>query len=255
MSFISGKLEALKMRRKSAAFGITYLYSRDFHIPGRLKINGRRRELKFHDKDSRAFVYEFSEICIHDCYRLQQLKEKLPQVRSIVDIGANQGIFLVAARQKFADAAIYAYEPNPHIFGNLSFNAANLDASVYMEAATREDCAMELSFGESDLHTTARASLQGKTRGTAFRKIVELAGGQIDILKMDCEGGEWDLFEDTASWQHVRSLAMEYHLWARPGSTDRDIKDILDRLGFGIIHDDPLSEQFGLITAIKKAGH
>lgn len=253
MSFISGKIEGLKLRRKSAAFGITYLYTKDFHIPDKLKINGRRKELKFNQKDSDAFIYEFSEICIHDCYRLQQLRKRLPQVRSVVDIGANQGIFLVAARQTFPGAAIYAYEPNPHIYGNLSFNAASLEAAAYMEAVTREDCTMELSFGETDLHTTARANPQGSSRGTAFRKIVERAGGRIDILKLDCEGGEWDLFEDTGTWQHIGGLSMEYHLWAKPGSTDKDIKAILERLGFEIVFHNPLSDRFGLITAVKKA--
>lgn len=113
---------------------------------------------------------------------------------------------------------------------------------------------MELTFGETDLHTTAKASPQGTTRGTAFRKVLELAGGHIDILKLDCEGGEWELFEDTATWKGVRSVTMEYHLWAKPGSTDKDVRDILERLGFGIVFHNPLSHRFGLITAIKKAG-
>lgn len=252
MSFIRGKIEGFRMRLKSASLGITYLTTKDFHIPDKLKINGRRREFKFNHKESDAFVYEFSEICIRDCYQLLPLKDRLKDVRTIVDIGANQGIFLVAARQNFPKAAIFAYEPNPNIYGNLSFNAASLESKPFLEAVTKEDCSIELSFGETDLHTTAKAAPGGNTKGTAFSKIIQQAGGTIDILKMDCEGGEWDLFEDVDSWRNVNSITMEYHLWAKPGYTEDNVKEILQGLGFEIIFHNALSDRFGLITAIKK---
>ncbi len=252
MSFIRGKIEGFRNRLKCWSLGIVYLTSKGFRIPRKLWINGAFRELLFNNPETNAFVYEFSQICIHDCYQLKLLKKELRQVDTVVDIGANQGIFLVTARKNFSRALLHAYEPNPNIYGNLSSNAGALGASAFLEAVTKEDGNVELNFGESDLHTTARPSSVGNSKGTALKRVIERAGGKIDILKMDCEGGEWELFEDIDSWRHIKSLTMEYHLWAKKEFSEKDVKEMLGRLGFEIISHDPLSEQFGLITAIRR---
>jgi len=82
--------------------------------------------------------------------------------------------------------------------------------------------------------------------------VIERLGGKIDILKIDCEGAEWELFEDAASWQKVNSVTMEYHLWARPGSSVEDVKEKFNELGFRVISHSPISDKFGLITTIRK---
>ena len=55
------------------------------------------------------------------------------------------------------------------------------------------------------------------------------------MLKLDCEGGEWSLFEDVESWKRIEALTMEYHLWAKPGSTLDDLRHKLSELGFEIL--------------------
>jgi FkbM family methyltransferase len=179
------------------------------------------------------------------------LKDRLGDVGSIVDIGANQGLFMVAARNRFPQADIAAYEPNPHIREVVSWNAESLGIHFFQEAVTKEDGLMDLCFSDSDLHTTARISSTGAVTGTAFRKVIERAGGRIDILKVDCEGGEWDMFDDEGAWSRVRGLTMEYHLWAKEGSTAANIKNILEKLGFTILSLDELSDRYGLVTAVK----
>jgi len=239
------------MRVRCYAYGIFYLRNKDFAIPSSLRINGHKKAVKFIDRSSSAFLYEFTEICLHDCYRLGALKAQLDKVNVVVDIGANQGLFTIAARKHFAKAAITCYEPNQALAPVLGANAAALDARVYYEAVVKEDCKVSLSFGETDLHTVAKPDQTGDTTGVAFQKIVERAGGSIDILKMDCEGGEWDILEDSASWTNIRSVTMEYHLWARPGSSIAEVKQSLNKLGFRIISHSPLNKEFGLLAAIK----
>ncbi len=251
MSFLQQKLGGIKRRWKCLSYGIVYGKSADFRIPGQLKVNGRKREILFNEPDSGAFRYEFTEICLNDCYQLEKLKGRLPYVRTIVDVGANQGLFLIAARKKFPAASINAYEPNPRIKDLLSKNAKALEVTAHFEAVTLNDCQVDLKFAESDLHTIAEPFPGGQISGIAFKKVIKGAGGEIDILKIDCEGGEWDLFEDKESWSQIKGLTMEYHLWARKGSTEKDVRDILHGLGFQILSQDQLSDKFGLITAFK----
>lgn len=252
MSFIKQKINGVKKRLQFLSYGIVYFKLKNFIFPKRILINGKMCKLLFNNSDSSTFLYEFNEICINDCYKLQGLKKRLGNVHTIVDIGANQGLFLLAARNLFRKSSTFGYEPNWQIEKTLLHNAKALNATVFFEAVTKEDGKVNLFFGETDLHTIAEISFDGNTPATAFHKVIERAGGQIDILKMDCEGGEWDIFEDTDSWKHVNSLTMEYHLWAKEGSTQNDIVAILERLGFKIITLTALSDKFGLLTAIKK---
>ena len=67
----------------------------------------------------------------------------------------------------------------------------------------------------------------------AFEELVTAERQEIDLLKIDCEGAEWDIFEDAAPFQKVRMIRMEYHLV--DGKTLEDLKKAADRIGFEIV--------------------
>ena len=89
--------------------------------------------------------------------------------------------------------------------------------------------------------------------------MLERAGGTIDILKLDCEGAEWGLFSAPTLWHNVRWLTMEYHLWAKKGSTHDDMPGVVQRLGFEVLSQAP-DQQWGVaahakaLLAIRDAG-
>ena len=125
----------------------------------------------------------------------------MKSVKRVLDIGANQGLFALAARRQFPSAEIVCYEPNEQLATVLDHNSDQLNAKVWYEAVTREDCKVELEIGETDLQNTTKVSSNGEINGVAFKKAIERAGGTIDLLKLHCEGGEWELFEDEKSWE------------------------------------------------------
>jgi FkbM family methyltransferase len=253
MGFLAKKLSGFRNRWKSLTYGILYFTSGDFSIPEKLLVNGKRKQLRFHNANSNEFRYEFTEICLNDCYHLRDLKKRIKNVNTILDIGANQGLFILAARQIFPKASIAGYEPNPELKELLSFNGHSLDAVVYFEAVTRQPGLVTLEFGHSDLHTKTLISDTGEIIATPLSKAIERAGGSIDILKMDCEGAEWLLLEDVDSWKKVKSVTMEYHLWAKQGSTFDEVVNTLNKLGFEVLIKNPINDQFGLLTAMKRA--
>jgi FkbM family methyltransferase len=228
-----------------------YFWNSQFAIPELLKINGKMKQLKFIDVADGSFVSEFTQICLYDCYHLADLEEKLNKVETIIDIGANQGLFLIAARQLFPGARITCYEPNRNLESSLRHNATQLNATVFYEAVMKEDCWVKLNFSDSDLATSAFKSDDGTVQGTAFQKVIERVG-EVDILKMDCEGAEWELLENADAWGNVHSLALEYHLWAKPEMNIDGLFKLLANINFKVIYHTLLTADQGLVIAINK---
>lgn len=247
MNFFQNKIDGIKRRIRSKKYGMFYWRNRAYAIPEVIKVNGKKRRLKVHNMN----IIEFTGICINDCYRLSYLKKKLGSVNTIVDVGANQGMFIIPARQFFATATIHCYEPNPKLLNTLTFNAQQLNATPYFEAVMQEDCKVDLHFDDSDLATIASESISGIVKGSSLKTIINRIGA-IDILKLDCEGSEWGLLADTESWKQVKSLTMEYHLWGKANSKVADIFTLLNNINFDLIHHTVYNSQQGLMVAINK---
>lgn len=247
MNFIQNKLNGINRRINSMKYGMFYWRNVDYKIPEILTINGTKKKFRVEGMN----INEFTGICINDCYHLGYFKKKLGIVNTIVDVGANSGMFTIAARQLFPDAKIHCYEPNPHLAETLNFNTKQLDAVPYMEAVMQHDCKVNLNFTESDLATTASETEGGNVKGSSLATIIKRIGA-IDILKLDCEGTEFGILEDLKSWKHIKSLSMEYHLWGKPGSKVEDIFHLLDAVNFKLIHHTVYNAQQGLMVAINK---
>ena len=69
--------------------------------------------------------------------------------------------------------------------------------------------------------------------------------GEVDLVKLDCEGAEWEILEDDAAWRSVRNLAMEFHLWA--GYTVEELRSRITQLGFRISYLKMTGPNFGLL--------
>lgn len=63
--------------------------------------------------------------------------------------------------------------------------------------------------------------------------MIDRIGGRIDLLKIDCEGAEWDIFEQHDAFRNVHQIRMEYHLLE--GRDLARFEDTVGELGFRII--------------------
>jgi FkbM family methyltransferase len=151
-----------------------------------------------------------------------------------VDIGANVGLFSMLARHRFPAATIHAYEPDPSV---LEFTERNLSAtgvSLYREGvASRDGQGEVVSLGSTRLNQINPVE-DGSVRLTRLETVVARIGGEIDLLKLDCEGFEWDIFREEAAFAHVRTIRMEYHLI--DGHTLDDLFAVTSKLGFRRTH-------------------
>ena len=124
-------------------------------------------------------------------------------VKTVLDIGANVGVTALYFSQIFPNARIYAFEPAPDNFAVLAKNVANCGRiRAFNFALGAADATLELyasdnpiNFGGYSLHaagsdTAKKISIPVKSVASVLK---DLAIGNLDVIKIDTEGAEWDI--------------------------------------------------------------
>ncbi len=157
-------------------------------------------------------------------------------VHTVADIGANIGLFSMAARGYFPTARIHSYEPNPRVLEHSSKNAAAAEFTLFAEAvgARAGYVSIDESGGSNQARTIAASKSGHRIPQVSLSTVVERLGGRIDFAKIDSEGAEWELLADPTAWPAIKNIRMEYHLWGRRVFTD--VEQSLGRIGFQIHH-------------------
>lgn len=126
----------------------------------------------------------------------------------ILDIGAHVGMF--SRRHLNKAKHIYAVEPDPMFLKQLEkvdkYNFSVIPVGVAAEDGT------SLIQSDGSAHTIGEGDTEIATM--SFSNLVAVMG-QIDFLKIDCEGAEYDIFtEDNIQWikDNVKKIAGEFHI-------------------------------------------
>ena len=145
---------------------------------------------------------------------------------TIVDVGANIGMVSIFYANRYPNARIVAVEAEPsnfeillqnvkHYSNILPFHAAlwDRDGQVSLIApGGNEDTAFKVGFA-------VHAGEGVPVRAITVRTLMKEAGiSSIDLLKIDIEGAEKEVFETASDWiDNVRCLAIELHDRFKPG--------------------------------------
>ena len=129
------------------------------------------------------------------CDELARLVAALPgDTTSILDVGANCGVFAGMCRKRFPNATIYCMEPQAELMPYIKRNCR--DAVIWTCAAGAADCCGMLWTGHVSKQSSSffSDSVYGgiKTgRKVPVSRIDDLLHGQgVDVIKMDIQGGE-----------------------------------------------------------------
>lgn len=238
-------LRNVRMRRNARRFGVRFRRCASFELPSLVRIGGS--SLRLSSLAEHGTTVDFMVCFLEDEYGLSSTKG---DVRTIVDIGANMGFFSLAARQYFPRATIHAYEPNSEASGHLAINGSQAGVVVFPEAVGKEDGLVFLDCsGDSNQGRTTPFGSGVPTPQVKLSTVVERLGGSIDLAKIDCEGAEWDLFEEREAWNLIKKLRLEYHLWSKRSYSD--VQSALNGLNFEIIHHNPAGE-WGTVWATNR---
>ena len=186
------------------------------------------------------------------------------QVRRVVDVGAHIGTWSAWVRHQAPEALIVAVEPDADNFALLR---ENLDgqAILHQAAVTYQpgDLVMVRCTGNTGGHTLSPAGQVPRREGepgfttaepyTGARVTLEtlLDGqGDWDVLKLDCEGGEWDILAHAqpATLQRFTWIVGEYHTdMMPPGAAIR-------AEGFDPVRLEPTAANLGLFVLRRMNG-
>lgn len=229
-----------KIRAKK--LGIKFNRVASFQLPQQLIVQGKRHQVNV--PSEKGMNGEFIEVLLDDCYGVEQLSESL---MTIIDVGANVGLFPIATRNRFPQAVIHAYEPHPYLENYLTHQSKIANFIYFMEAVGDRNGKVVLDIREVSRKTRSTVSESGDIPMVSFRRAIERIGGSVDLAKVDCEGAEWLLFKDTEIWQFVENLSLEYHLGS--GHTHAETRQVIQNLGFRIGKQIPIDKWYGSILA------
>ncbi len=211
-------------------------------MPSRIRVV--KEKVALHYLDEAGVGPDFIECFIYNVYGLGHA---LGSVRTILDIGANVGFFSLAARGYYPEAIIHAYEPNPRIQAVLRANIDKLSIKAYPEAVGGRTG--QVTLNDASVSNMARTCPSGDGSGSiaqiSLDSAIKRLGGSVDLLKMDCEGAEWEMFCLVDCWDSIKNVRMEYHLYN--GESVGQVVKALSGLGFRIIRLKPRRNNMGII--------
>jgi FkbM family methyltransferase len=213
--------------------------------------------------DSAAEAKVFWHIFVRGCYRLPAV------CNTILDCGANVGIFSIWAASQRPSARIVALEPFADTFQSLTRNlrANGLEGRVQtVQAGLAAESGVRWmnSGGESPYRKVMHTDGPIAAAGTVPIHCLTLADAlqqfdvqPLDLLKMDIEGSEWEVLLSTApsTLAAIRHIQVEYHkVQARFRYTPEKLFAHLERAGHRLVYRTQDAHATGLAYFERRSG-
>lgn len=177
----------------------------------------------------RRLMLIFKEIFMSDVYSIHELAKGLNENSVVLDIGANVGFFSVLLLSKKNIKKIIAFEPIPvniqTLKKTIAENKVLQEKLVLQEKAVTGQPMGDLTlFLDSEKELTENASVFSGFESTHAQKLVvpsisltqifqENNLNQVDFVKMDCEGSEFDILYNTdpSLLKKIKHMILEVH--------------------------------------------
>jgi len=181
---------------------------------------------------------------------------------TIVDVGAANGDFAVHAASRSPHGIVHAYEPLPESFARLEEHVrlngvSNVRAVPQAVAAQEGHLALYTVTGLAGQHRTAGdgGAASGPAvavRATTLAREFARAGiERCDLLKLDCEGAEFEILLSLPDevLARIARIVLEYHDHVTP-HTHGELADRLRERGFRVrTRPNPAWRELGFLYA------
>lgn len=176
-------------------------------------------------RENTSDISVFYQVIMHKAYDID-IPDFSPKI--ILDLGANVGYASVFFAKKYPEAEIYSLEPEASNYEALIKNTSKYQqiyatkGAVYSE--TKEINVIDVNLGEwgmviGDTKDETAPKVMAYSMNDLF-KLWKLEDKCIDIMKIDIEGSEKELFEVDTSWLNkVKVLFIETHDRMKKGTS------------------------------------
>lgn len=209
----------------------------------------------------------FKEIFMEDFYNVDKLIQKLPPNPLVIDVGANAGFFNVLLFSKIKNARVLAFEPLP---SNIELFKKTIAQNQLLENISLSQVAVTGSarssidlFTEDTEDNTVVSSIFSTFNKLNQKKITVPAQSltsvieengieKIDLLKLDCEGSEYDIIyaTDATVLKRAQMMVIEVHQIDDARNNLKSLDQYLQSLGYDT-HSMPVQEGSYYLEAIK----
>ena len=155
--------------------------------------------------------------------------------RVIVDAGAHIGYASLYMLHRFPQVKVIAVEPEP---SNAELYRKNLatrpNVTLHQAALWRDNTHLNIENPDADSWSFRVEESSDDTQGVKAITVMDILedAGYIDILKLDIEGAEKELFSGNSYWlEKVKMVILELHEKYAPGCTEL-IHGVLTQHGF-----------------------
>lgn len=159
----------------------------------------------------------------------------LPEApKTILDLGANVGIWSIAVAKQFPEAHVFAVEPTHYNYKNLLTNcelnkvpqvtgfdfavSGDTDGTLTLYQHPRNSGSVSFFLPYEGMK---RVDVKCVTLDTLLSRLPP-----IDFLKVDIEGMEYQLFNNFKSWDKVKKISIESHILPLCGDNAHDVSNI-----------------------------
>lgn len=211
---------------------------------------------------SMADLFVLREVFVNEAY-----KDVLPLLGGrknirLVDIGANLGSFTIWMDRTVGVREAFCFEPEPDSFRLLDFNlringctsAKSIESAIGGEARTIKISLKKESPGGTNIYgTVGSPEAATPVQVLALNQWLKAVEGDFDVLKIDCEGAEWEIFRKTepAAFKRFRVLVGEVHGDPEQKQSVAEFKGLVEQLGFRTVRWDNKAQ--GLYFGVRDA--
>jgi FkbM family methyltransferase len=190
----------------------------------------------------------------------------VPDDSIVLDLGAHMGVFSVYATTTARNVVVYAYEPFAEFYKvlkeNVRLNGRDeavhcFNAAVASEAGSRDLYLKSGTFFFPTLldKTNSDHEAPVAVRCTTLLEIMESNHlERVDLLKMDCEGAEYEILYTTppSYLERIAEIRMEYHNLDSDERHVDGLKRFFTRSGFVVTQLRPVSGTNGTLWATRE---
>lgn len=180
---------------------------------------------------------------------LQEEYGVVPNDSTIIDLGANIGTFSVYAAVTARNVRVYAYEPLKAFYDlmleNVRANGCERAVECFNYAVAGDSKPRRLAVEGTDFFFPTLVGAEKEEGGVRSIEVpcVTLAGivesnriEAVDLLKMDCEGAEYEILYNAppALFPRIKEIRMEYHNLDADGQNVEALREFLQSNGYAI---------------------